>query len=267
MDDDKLNVSVYISAWSQLISSISASKIIANDDEAGLTSIVSNTPLDFANLHVASRPCINEIQLMNVLKLARERVRLCKPHPSLIALCVSDSWLPSNWREILERNGVRLHFAQRGMMATALLPPSRPSPEQITFRLSSEDDDVGRAIAAINADAYGSAVEAYSCVQEMCKPPSLGVVAFAENDVPVSCCVVTMIDDARVYISWVATAHAARRRGFAQAVIRRALYTLQSPAKNVQRSIWLHASLQGAPLYRSLGFTDASELSLFKVDD
>lgn len=160
------------------------------------------------------------------------------------------------------RAGLAHAFPGTGM-AGDLLPLPEPAHPELTF-VRVRDDEQLTAYADLNSRAYGfdpddgrdglvgsalwkSGVHAY-----------LGL----RDGVPVSCAA-TVETDGRLFVVLVATDPAWERRGYGEAVTRKALYE-GGRATGLTRAT-LHATAAGAPVYPRIGFRANSPISFWAL--
>ena len=147
-----------------------------------------------------------------------------------------------------------------GMVSDQLAPPRRALPEVETRRI---DDEAGRlALADLNAAAYGVSPDWARVVilsDSLWNPPLFRYNAYIDT-IPVATALV-LPQNGILYVGWVATAVAYRRRGLADLVIRRAL-ELASRETGLSRTV-LHATADGYPAYLKMGYRAVDTFVLF----
>ena len=146
------------------------------------------------------------------------------------------------------------------MVADALAPPVRPLPEVDTCRI---DDTPGRlALADLNAAVYDVAAEwvrGAVAGEVLWHTPLYGYVAYADGT-PVSTALAIPLHGV-LYVGFVATALAYRRRGLAELVMRRSLEAARQ-ATGLTRTA-LHATADGYPVYLRMGYRLVETFALF----
>jgi GNAT superfamily N-acetyltransferase len=159
-----------------------------------------------------------------------------------------------------ERAGLSL--ALRGFgMAGDVLPIPEPHHPDLTFvRVTTEDHLT--AYADLNSRAYGMPVEAGRdglCGSELWKS---GMYAYLglNDGVPVAAAA-TIETDGRLFVALVATAPEAQRKGYGEAVTRKALFE-GAKATGLTRAT-LHATLAGAPVYERIGLHTTAAMSFY----
>ncbi|MDK1347365.1 GNAT family N-acetyltransferase [Streptomyces sp. 378] len=166
--------------------------------------------------------------------------------------------------EAAEQAGLRYAFAGTGM-AGDLLPIPDPVHPELTF-VRVTDDDLLRAYADINARAYGFPLDAGrdglagSALWKSRVYAYLGL----RDGVPVTCAA-AIEADGRLFVALVATDPAWERRGYGEAVTRKALHE-GARATGLTRAT-LHATAAGAPVYPRIGFRPNSPLRFYALGD
>ncbi|MGW7520298.1 GNAT family N-acetyltransferase [Streptomyces sp. NPDC054796] len=164
-----------------------------------------------------------------------------------------------------ERAGLAHAFSGTGM-AGNLLPLPEPTHPDLTFTRVTTDDHL-RAYADLNSRAYGFPLEdgrdglvAGSRLWQHEAYAYLGL----RDGTPVTCAA-TVEADGRLFVALVATAPEWERRGYGEAVTRKALYE-GARATGLPRAT-LHATAAGAPVYPRIGFTPNSPLHFYGLRD
>ena len=159
---------------------------------------------------------------------------------------------------VLDQCGLVPIMNLTGMKASRLTPDSRPA-DGLTMAVPG--DDAGCAsLLDINGAAYGMDLEAGK--------PALGSrfwrdhvpVVGRAGGAPVSCAAVLMVDGLR-YVAMVATDPAHQRRGYGEAVMRRALEL--AAERHGDSLTVLHATDAGRPIYARMGYQDISTHPIF----
>ncbi|MEU1179887.1 GNAT family N-acetyltransferase [Streptomyces sp. NPDC005820] len=189
-------------------------------------------------------------------------VMRAKEHPGF--LWVFEDLLDAEARAGLtaaaERAGLAHVFPGTGM-AGDLLPVPEPAHPDLTFVRVSTDAHL-RAYADLNSRAYGFPLEdgrdglAGSTLWKRGVHAWLGL----RDGVPVTCAG-TVEADGRLFVLLVATAPEWERRGYGEAVTRKALYE-GARATGPTRAT-LHATVAGAPVYPRIGFAPNSPLRFY----
>lgn len=150
-------------------------------------------------------------------------------------------------------------------MAGDLLPIPEPAHPELTF-VRVTDDELLTAYADINSRAYGFPSEdgrdglAGSSLWKSEVFAYLGL----RDGVPVTCAA-TVEADGRLFVVLVATDPAWERRGYGEAVTRKALYE-GARATGLTRAT-LHATVAGAPVYPRIGFRANSPIGFYSLAD
>jgi GNAT superfamily N-acetyltransferase len=185
-----------------------------------------------------------------------------KKHPGF--LWVFEDLLGAEARAALPaaagRAGLAYAFPGTGM-AGDLLPLPEPVHPDLTFVRVRTDEQL-RAYADLNSRAYGFPLEdgrdglAGSALWKEEVHAYLGM----RGDVPVTCAA-TVAAEGRLFVVLVATDPGWERRGYGEAVTRKALYE-GSRATGLTRAT-LHATAAGAPVYPRIGFQPNSPMGFY----
>ncbi|MFJ7147121.1 GNAT family N-acetyltransferase [Streptomyces sp. NPDC100445] len=165
-------------------------------------------------------------------------------------------------RETAERAGLAYAFSGTGM-AGDLLPVPEPSHPELVFVRVDTDEHL-LAYADLNARAYGFTLEdgrdglRGSTAWKNRIHAYLGL----RDGVPVTCAA-TVEADGRLFVVLVATAPEWERRGYGEAVTRKALYE-GGRATGLTRAT-LHATAAGAPVYPRIGFRPNSPVHFYAL--
>ncbi|WP_309094844.1 GNAT family N-acetyltransferase [Streptomyces sp.] len=162
--------------------------------------------------------------------------------------------------EAADAAGLAYAFPGTGMAADL---PSLPEPAhpELTFTRVTDDERL-RAYADLNARAYGFPLEdgrdglAGSALWKSGVHAYLGL----RDGVPVTCAA-TVAAQGRLFVILVATDPACERRGYGEAVTRKALYE-GARATGLTRAT-LHATAVGAPVYPRIGFEPNSPIRFY----
>lgn len=161
-----------------------------------------------------------------------------------------------------ERAGLQYAFPGTGM-AGDLLPLPEPAHPDLTFVRVTSDEHL-RAYADLNSRAYGFPLEdgrdglAGSALWKSEVYAYLGM----RGDTPVTCAA-TVEAEGRLFVVLVATDPEWQRRGYGEAVTRKALYE-GARATGLTRAT-LHATVAGAPVYPRIGFRPNSPIRFYGV--
>ena len=173
--------------------------------------------------------------------------------------CGSQEWLGDGATETLAHLGLTKALTAVGMVAEQLAPPTRPLPEVETRRI---DDMQSRcALADLNAAAYDVPSDwARGAVtgDTLWGTPLYGYVAYIDGD-PVSTAF-TVPRNGVLYVAFVATASAYRRRGLAELVMRRSLEDATRET-GITRTA-LHSTPDGYSVYLRMGYRPVDDFWL-----
>lgn len=238
------NVKTVIDAWKLMSGRFAGSDFQRVE---GVASTFANIPLSFFNISFQERPAASAAELRGMLATMQRRAKAC-PHPSIIGLC--EDWVPEDWQAIAEEKGFTFVLNMTGMAADELLPPRRPSLALEYRRV--QDDATARDLAMINAHAYQMPPEMWECLcnLQLWNADSYGYVGYRDGKA-VSSTAALPIEGA-MYIALVATMPEEHGKGYAEAVMRKAIE--QGQTGMGKRRMVLHASDMGRPLYQSMGF-------------
>ncbi|GAA2710153.1 MULTISPECIES: GNAT family N-acetyltransferase [Streptomyces] len=195
------------------------------------------------------------------LGLAAEIMR-AKEHPGFVWLFedLLGEQARAGVRAAAERAGLEYAFPGTGM-AGDILPLPEPSHPELTFVRVSTDEHL-RAYADLNSRAYGFPLEdgrdglLGSTLWKNDVHAYLGL----RDGVPVTCAG-TVEAEGRLFVVLVATAPEWERRGYGEAVTRKALYE-GARATGLTRAT-LHATAAGAPVYPRIGFRPNSPVHFY----
>ncbi|MGW7794214.1 GNAT family N-acetyltransferase, partial [Streptomyces tricolor] len=165
-------------------------------------------------------------------------------------------------RTAAERAGLAYAFPGTGM-AGDLLPLPEPAHPELTFVRVTTEEQL-EAYADLNSRAYGFPLEdgrdglLGSALWKNQVYAYLGL----RDGVPVTCAA-TVEADGRLFVVLVATDPAWQRRGYGEAVTRKALYE-GARATGLTRAT-LHATAAGAPVYPRIGFKPNSPVRFYSL--
>ena len=175
-------------------------------------------------------------------------------------LAGSQQWLGDGAPETLSHLGLTQALTVVGMVAAQLTSPARPLPAVDTRRI---DDERGRlALADLNAAAYDiSSAWVRGAVggESLWHTPLYGYVAYVDGH-PVSTAFAVPLHGV-LYVGFVTTALAHRRRGLAELVMRRSLEDA-TRATGITRTA-LHATADGYSVYLRMGYRPVDEFVLY----
>ncbi|MGK5639079.1 GNAT family N-acetyltransferase [Streptomyces sp. URMC 126] len=166
-------------------------------------------------------------------------------------------------RTTAERAGLRYAFPGTGM-AGDLLPIPGPAHPDLTFARVRTDEQL-RAYADLQSRAYGFPLEEGRAGLIGSPLWKNGLYAYLalRGDEPVACAA-TVEARGRLFTAFVATDPRWQRRGYGEAVTRKALYE-GARATGLTRAT-LHATEAGAPVYPRIGFKPNSPMHFYGLD-
>ncbi|MFF7725638.1 GNAT family N-acetyltransferase [Streptomyces sp. NPDC008001] len=187
-----------------------------------------------------------------------------KKHPGFLWLFedLLDDGARTALETAAERAGLQYAFPGTGM-AGDLLPIPDPVHPDLTFVRVTSDEQL-QAYADLNSRAYGFPLEdgrdglAGSALWKNEVHAYLGM----RGDVPVACAA-TVAAEGRLFVVLVATDPEWQRRGYGEAVTRKALYE-GARATGLTRAT-LHATAAGAPVYPRIGFRPNSPIHFYTL--
>jgi GNAT superfamily N-acetyltransferase len=252
----KESVASLIEAWTGMAHRFPSGRV---DHIDGVTIPWAGVPLPFLNLCVVDSPCADGADLGRRLD-AMQAHAAHEPHPWLGALC--ESWAPDDWREVVAGAGLHVSMMITGMVAERILPPRRPPPALDLRRV--EDERSRRAVAELNALAYGLPGGMFDCVADPAfwSGDMHGFVGSVDGQDLCTTGVFPALGTA--YVALVATHPGHVRKGYAEHVMRHALRE-GGAALGLERSI-LHATDAGRPVYAAMGYEDAARFALLSTE-
>lgn len=248
-------------AWSYFATHLPEGRVSSTD---GLLITDGRSPLPFMNAAFLSDPVSDEADL-------RDRVGRAAAHFGEQGLhwvfMPADDQLPDGLVPrlggIAGEVGLQYMMPMTGMVATMLQAPVRTL-AALDIRPVA-DRETRRAVSDINGEGYampGDLMHAATGVADIWST-MIGMVAYVDDE-PVSTASVTPVDDV-AYVCLVATRPGHQGRGYAEAVMRRALDEARR-AWGVQRTV-LHATPAGRPVYTRMGYEDTNNFHVFVGGD
>ncbi|WP_190818640.1 GNAT family N-acetyltransferase [Saccharopolyspora pogona] len=164
--------------------------------------------------------------------------------------------------EAAERAGLEHAFPGTGM-AGDMLPIPEPGHPDLTFVRVTTDEQL-RTYADLNSRAYGFSLEdgRDGLVGSTLWKNQVHAYLGLRDGVPVTCAA-TVEAAGRLFVVLVATAPEWERRGYGEAVTRKALYE-GGGATGLTRAT-LHATAAGAPVYPRIGFNPNSPMHFYSL--
>ena len=177
---------------------------------------------------------------------------------------VSRGRYPCSTRSTFGQEITRYAFPGTGM-AGDLLPVPDPVHPDLTFVRVRTDEHL-RAYADLQSSAYGFPLEEGrdGLVGSAHWKSEMYAYLGMRGDVPVACAA-TVEAQGRLFVAFVATDPQWQRRGYGEAVTRKALYE-GARATGLTRAT-LHATVAGAPVYPRIGFTPNSPIHFYNLQE
>lgn len=251
----ELSVRQMCEAWRVMCRDAPGLRVSSAD---GIDYIFSGLPVAFFNVAIVTQPSVSASALRAFGHAAREWAAET-PVPWFFVV-THDTIDPGvDVTAILGGCGLGAALSLTGMFAPHV-PPAAGGPTGLQITVSDGDAECATLID-LNSAAYEMDLEAAKAV--------LGKQAFwndhvavlgSVDGVPASGAGVLMVDGCR-YVALVATAPAHRRRGYAEAVMRRALEVAASA--HGECPTVLHATDAGRPIYARMGYAPISTHTLY----
>jgi GNAT superfamily N-acetyltransferase len=228
--------------------------------QPGLLLTNGRSPLPFMNAAFFTAPATTEGDVRSRLALAAAHFRegghpfVFMPGEDMLA-----GGPVGGLTDLCAELGLGYMMPMTGMVAEALSPPVRPLPD-LEFQTVA-DAEMRDAVGDINAAGYdipGEAMRAATSVASLWDG-MIGVVGLVDG-VPVSTASVLPVDDV-AYVALVATLPSHQGKGYAEAVMRRALDEARG-AWGLVRTV-LHATPAGNPVYTRMGYRPTSTFHVY----
>jgi ribosomal protein S18 acetylase RimI-like enzyme len=181
-----------------------------------------------------------------------------KPDPPFFVVC--QNWIPATWRspihERLVAAGFRATGRSAGMAADRLRDPPA-APPQLTYRPVA-GIETQYVAADINSAAHGFSIESGRAAMARSGgwgDDFLGFVGYSEGVAAATCSALLL--NGAIHVLRLATQPGMQRRGFGEAVLRRAVDAV-SQVTGVRRTT-LHSTEAGNSLYLRLGYREVAE--------
>ncbi|MGH4031360.1 GNAT family N-acetyltransferase [Actinomycetota bacterium Odt1-20B] len=234
-------------------------------DLPGIAVRWADRPFAFYNCITLPDPGVGPGLLAQRLSQAADIMR-AKKHPGFLWLF--EDLLDDEARTALTtaagEAGLQYAFPGTGM-AGDLLPIPDPVHPDLTFVRVRTDEHL-RAYADLQARAYGFPLE--QCRDSLVGSAHWKSTMYAylgmRGDVPVACAA-TVEAEGRLFVAFVATDPQWQRKGYGEAVTRKALHE-GARATGLTRAT-LHATVAGAPVYPRIGFTPNSPIRFFNLTE
>jgi GNAT superfamily N-acetyltransferase len=244
----------FSAAWSRYASCSRSGEVV---DMGGLRIANSRHPWALLNAAVLTAPVSSQTELAARVDGAVAHF-LDKNQQWFFA--GGETWLGDGAHETLSRLGLGKTGSLVGMVTEQVTPPTRPLPDVETRRI---DDEAGRrGLSDLNAVAYNVPldwVQDLAMSESFWKDPVYGYNAYVDGQAVATA--IVMPQNGVLYVGWVATAAAYRRRGLADLVMRRSL-ELATRETGFMRTA-LHATADGYPGYLKMGYRPVGEFALY----
>ena len=254
-DSVDLSVHQMCEAWRVMCRDAPGRRLSSGD---GIDYIFSGLPVAFFNVAILTQPSISASALRAFGHAARKWAA-GTPVPWFFVVTHERIDPGVNVTAILGDCGLGAALPLTGMFATHV-PPAASAPTGLQITVSGANAECA-TLVDINSAAYEMDLDPAKAV--------LGKQAFWNDHVavlgsvdgaPASGAAVLMVDGCR-YVALVATAPAHRRRGYAEAVMRRALE--EAASVHGECPTVLHATDAGRPIYARMGYVPISTHTLY----
>jgi hypothetical protein len=165
---------------------------------------------------------------------------------------------------IATRSGLVFGLNQHAM-AGDILPLTEPYHPSLRFVRARTDEHL-RAYADLNSSAYGFDLEAGRAGllgSALWKSDQIHAWLALEADKPVACAA-TVEDGGNLFLALVATAPASQKKGYGEAVVRKALHE-GGKATGLRRAT-LHATDAGYPVYKRIGYHKVGTIYSYRLE-
>jgi hypothetical protein len=229
----------YYLAWRLMAESASRGTVVTGPDFAitcaGIAIPLFNTAFVFGP--------VSDVRLREVVEIARNYFQ-SQGVPGCVVL--PDPWHPVRAAEFFASQRMPASLRTTGMYTTDLAAPLHPLGSCDIRELTG--DAAAAPMALVNTEAYGMDPRASHVMSlpALWKSPTRAYAIY-EGAHAVAVGAAAVLDGVS-YIMWMATLTAARRKGYAETIIRRALADTRTA-----RSV-LHATGAGFPVYQRLGY-------------
>lgn len=249
-------VRLFVENWRQMTGRLPSSHYSEHD---GIAACFADVPTIFFNLWVQTSPAADAASLEQLLQQGAQRAALSDQPAGAI---LWPDWCPPDWEAATQKAGLASVFSMTAMEAAAIVPPRRLLPD-IEIRQVA-DDQGAQDIALVNALAYEMQPEELASVANagFWHGYGCGFVGYIRGE-PVAAAA-ALPACGTVYIAMVATVPGFQGKGYADAVMRRAIAEGQR-SMGIKR-VTLHATAVGRPLYETMGFAAGRELVLLAAD-
>ncbi|GMN04379.1 GNAT family N-acetyltransferase [Altererythrobacter sp. MTPC7] len=224
--------------------------------EGPVRSFIANVDNAFLNMLLVAEPVSEPAVFRAALAVAGKIMASC-PYPTMLASV--PAWYPADGPDLFERHGFAPALDMWGMAASEILPSRRSEPDIDWRKIHEVQGSVD--IGLVNAAAYDMDPAAFAMTENLHQwsGQHFAIVGY-EGDTPVTAAL-AYVQEAQIYVGWVATLPDRYGRGLGEAAMRRAIVAAQEAAGR-PLPIWLHATEMGRPLYRNMGFADTALMRL-----
>lgn len=250
----------YAAVWKMLVAELPNADL---EDRQGLSISWADSRFPFWNAVFLTDPSLNAVGLKHRLREAAAYARK-KRQAGLIYLC--DEYLTSSAKAalpaILDEVKLELSLPVHGM-AGDILPLAAPSHPALQIRRVTREAEL-MIYADINSEGYGFPLywgRAGLRETHLWTERAFSYLGY-EGDHPV-CAASVVAHDRNLYLALVATRPCAQRKGYGEAVVRRALQSAHL-STGLRRTI-LHATDAGLPVYRRVGYHKTASVLAYKL--
>jgi ribosomal protein S18 acetylase RimI-like enzyme len=221
-------------------------------DRPGLAVSWANTSFPFYNTFFLTEHLTDALVLKDRVQEAAAYMRVHR-NPGWVVVCLDYLSGPArdSLAAIMAQERLAPSVPMTGM-AGDILPLESPVNSALRFVRISDDTTI-QTFAEINCVSYNIPIKsALSLVREhtLWQQHAYGFIAY-ESDRPVATAT-AIVNEGCLFLFLVATMPEARRRGYAEAVVRHSLNTAYE-ATGIRRTV-LHATEAGYPVYLRLGY-------------
>lgn len=247
-----------IKAFTYSVSVIPKHEIIEME---GISIVGSNTENIILNPIFISNFIRDEADLEARLKTIVGHIKKSE-FPWIVIICedLLPEGIKSRVSEIFARHELGFLLKLIGMAADKLVPFEKPIPE-LECRII-ENEEMAIAAGEINAIGYHFPLDSFRQLfsrEEYWQKRLFGYLGYVE-DKPV-CVGTTLENEGQLYVVWIATLPEYRNKGYAKKVVWRSLETAREKT-GISSSV-LHATEEGFPVYKKLGFSPVSSFQCF----
>lgn len=230
-------------------------------DRPGLAVRWADDPFPFWNMIFLTERDLGAQHLAERLEQAASYMR-ASSHAGFVSVWQDrlDDTARAGLPDAASRAGLKFARTMRGMVAGDIRPIPEPAHPSLRFvRVRTEDQR--RAFGEINGLANGLTAEAGRAgLDATCSKDDRYCYLGLEGDEPV-CAGATVANAGCLFLTMVATLPGAERKGFGEAVTRKALVD-GARATGLTRTV-LHATDAGFPVYRRIGYREVATIRFY----